>query len=131
MDPLGADAPAMLQQMLDTEYRKVFGRDIGGISTGEIVAWSLVVRSEPHRDHVPAIDTAPGKPLISARRAFDAKSRKMLDFSVINRKDMAMAGTVEGPAIIVEDETSIIVSSAFRARVVGRGHIALSRKQAE
>lgn len=130
MDAFDADAPAMLQEMLDTEYRKVFGRDIGGISTGEIVAWSLVVSSEPHADQAPAIDTAPGEPRVSTRRAFDAKSRKMLDFSVIDRKDMAMAGTIEGPAIIVEDETSIIVSSAFRARVSERGHIALTRKQA-
>lgn len=130
MEPFGADAPAMLQGLLDTEYRKVFGRDIGGISTGEIVAWSLVVSSAPHADRAPATDAAQGEPPVSDRRAFDAGSRRMMTFCVIARKDMAAVGTIDGPAIIVEDETSIIVSSAFRARAVGRGHIALSRKRA-
>ena len=120
----------MLQGLLDTEYRKVFGRDIGGISTGEIVAWSLVVSSASHADRAPATDAAQGEPPVSDRRAFDAGSRRMMTFCVIARKDMAAVGTIDGPAIIVEDETSIIVSSAFRARAVGRGHIALSRKRA-
>lgn len=129
MDPFDTHAPAMLQEMLDTEYRKVFGRDIGSISTGEIVAWSLVVSSEPHGDDAPAIALSSGEPPVSTRQAFDARSQQMMPFAVIDRKDMAMAGDVEGPAIIVEDETSIIVSSAFRARVAERGHVALSRKQ--
>ncbi len=124
---LGADAPAMLQSLFDQEYRKVFGRNVGGVATGEIVSWSVMVSSPPHPDLVepPAART---RLRSTAREVFDSVAESMKAFAVVARKDLNADQTIDGPAIIVEDETSIIVSSSFDARVLPGGDINLVRR---
>ena len=124
---LGADAPAMLQSLFDQEYRKVFGRNVGGVATGEIVSWSVMVSSPPHPDLVepPATRT---RLRSTAREVFDSVAESMKAFAVVARKDLNADQTINGPAIIVEDETSIIVSSSFDARVLPGGDINLVRR---
>ncbi len=124
-----AGASGMLQALFDREYRKVFGRNVGGVAGGEIVSWSVDVASEPFCEPDAAPFLPPdGEP--SMRQVFDTASRQLLSFAVVARQRLAPGCTLPGPAIIHEAETSIVVSSAFAARVLAHGDIELQRMAA-
>jgi N-methylhydantoinase A len=109
-------------------YRVLFGRVIDGLST-EITNWSLVVASVlPETPAVTRHDRgAPVKPM-RTRKFFDAALRSTVEAQEVARKDMKPGHAVEGPAIIVENETTTIVTSAFQAVGQGDGSLRLIRK---
>ena len=128
MTPLDDTAPSMLQALFDAEYRKVFGRDIGALAAGEIVSWSLTVSSPPHADRTPVAASAMGEAETGWRPVFDASDQAMTTYAVVIRNELGASQQLEGPVIITEDETSIIVSSTFDARVLPGGEVELMRK---
>ena len=112
----------------EAAYRTLFGRVIDGLSI-EITNWSLVVASRlPKTPSVQRFTTGtPVKPL-RTRQFFDAALRKTVDAQEVDRKAMTAGMLVEGPAIIVENETTTIVTSGFRAVGQGDGSLRLTRK---
>lgn len=112
----------------EAAYRKLFGRVIVGLGI-EITNWSLVVASL--LPETPAVVRhATGAPVTPSRKRqfFDAALRKTVDAQEVDRKDMSAGQSVEGPAIIVESETTTIVTSGFRAVGQGDGSLRLIRK---
>lgn len=112
----------------EAAYRRLFGRVIDGLAI-EITNWSLVVASvlaetSPVERHA---DGAAVKPL-RARQFFDAALRKTVDAQEVDRAAMTAGTAVEGPAIIIESETTTIVTSGFRAIGQGDGSLRLIRK---
>ena len=112
----------------EAAYRMLFGRVIEGLGI-EITNWSLVVASV-----LPATPTVerhlsgmPATPL-RVRQFFDAALRKTVDAQEVERKTMTAGQLVEGPAIIVENETTTIVTSGYRAVGQGDGSLRLIRK---
>ena len=123
-----ADA-AMILAAFDENYRTLFGRTIDGLGV-EITNWSLVVASD-----VPppaAVTRRTDGALIAAdrtRKFFDAGLRKMVDASEVTRAAMTAGQMIDGPAVIVEDETTTIVTSAYRAIGQDDGSLLLTRKE--
>ena len=123
-----ADA-AMILAVFDENYRTLFGRTIDGLGV-EITNWSLVVASD-----VPppaAVTRRTDGALIAAdrtRKFFDAGLRKMVDASEVTRAAMTAGQMIDGPAVIVEDETTTIVTSAYRAIGQDDGSLLLTRKE--
>ena len=64
------------------------------------------------------------------RRFYDAALRQTVEAGEIDRADLTPGLAVEGPAIVVEHDTSTIVTSAFRALGQGDGALRLIRKEA-
>lgn len=128
MEPLDGAAPALLQSLFDAEYLRVFGRSIGTIASGEIVSWSLVVSTAPHAGRTPALAASNGAPAARTRDVFDTTGQATKPFAVVDRRDLGAGAAVTGPAIIVEDETSIVVSSLFDAAMLPSGDVRLERK---
>ena len=62
------------------------------------------------------------------REVFDPALRRLVTADFIPRSSLAIGDSMEGPAIIVEDETSIVVSSEFAAAKLPGGEIELVRK---
>lgn len=109
-------------------YRTLFGRVIDGLGI-EITNWSLVVASVL-RDTPKVVRHISGnaaKPLRS-RQFFDAALRKLVDAQEVERSAMMAGQLIEGPAIIVESETTTIVTSGYRAVGQGDGSLRLIRK---
>ena len=69
---------------------------------------------------------AAGRP----REFYDAALRATVAAREVARADMTPGVGVDGPAVIVEDETATIVTSAFRAIGQGDGSLLLLRKEA-
>jgi len=124
----GEDAPA-LQSAFEAAYRVLFGRTIDGLAV-EITNWALNVATPV--PPVPRV-TPPSKrkPVRSTwtREIFDAGRRETLTASELPRSGMAPGDSIDGPAVITEDETTTIVTAAFRATMQPDGALLIERKE--
>ena len=125
----GADAPGVMARF-EEAYRRLFGRAITGLDA-EIVSWSLrasaPVRRPAQVETVPAMQEALAP---SRRTLFDTGVGAVSQAGVIGRDALASGMWVGGPAIIVERETTTIVSSTFDAIMQPDGCLLLRTKAA-
>ncbi len=110
-------------------YRTLFGRVIDGLAC-EITNWSLIVATV-----LPEVEAAQqyagGTPAsaIRTRQFYDAAKRRMVEAQEVARETLTPGVSVDGPAVIVEQETTTIVTSAYRVTGQGDGSLRLSRKE--
>ena len=81
-------------------------------------------------DTVPIVVHKEGEPatVTRTRRFYDAALRKTVEAQEVERDTMKPGVRVDGPAIVIENETTIIVTSAFSAIGQSDGSLCLSRK---
>ena len=104
-----------IKESFEKAYTRLFGRIIEGLSI-EITNWSLVVATKPVATKK-IKHLAEGKALREGRgrKFFDAGLRRLVDAQEVTREAMTAGVRVDGPAVIVERETSTIVTSSFYA----------------
>jgi N-methylhydantoinase A len=109
-------------------YRALYSRAIPGVDI-EVVSWALALRApveiaveapQPAQPHVP--------PPVGRRPVFDPGRGETIEVPVYRRADLRPGAQIAGPALIVEDETSTMVSPAFDASIDGYGYIELRRR---
>ena len=130
--PFGDDAPAMLADLFRDNYQRFFGRSIDALDglEIEIVTWSVKATDErPSVERCELItDGRTIEPAVF-RQAFDPAAGSMQRHAIMARDALAVGDRIMGPAVIVEDETSTVVSSSFDAVVQRDGSILLIRKE--
>ncbi|HML14691.1 MAG TPA: hypothetical protein VK456_15395, partial [Xanthobacteraceae bacterium] len=106
----------------------LYSRTIPGVDI-EVVSWALSLRA-PVELAVEAPQPAEAYvPQPSGRRPlFDPGRGETIEVAVYRRADLRPGAQIKGPALIVEDETSTVVSPAFDASVDGYGYIELQRR---
>ena len=99
----------------EATYQRLFGRIIDGLSV-EITNWSLVVASRL-AETVELVRHADGSKVSGTRirQFYDASQRQSVEAQEVARASMTSGKFIDGPAIIVEDETTTVVTSNFRA----------------
>ena len=114
---LEPDAGAFLAGF-EEDYTRLFGRPVAGMDV-EITVWSVnaTTLAEVPERVVEASTEVPGQTRDGGtrRQVFDPVSGAYHDAPVLPREEMERGVTVEGPAAIVEDETTIIVPASMRA----------------
>ncbi|HXI86742.1 MAG TPA: hypothetical protein VNH64_04755, partial [Parvularculaceae bacterium] len=123
-----AGGSSKLARAFEDAYAALYGRTIPGMAI-EALTWSLILTGP--RPELPAAPRAPRRRLRKAERArsvFDADESKALPYGVLERALLAPGDAIEGPALIVEDQTTTVVSSAFDAHVDARGNLILERR---
>ena len=120
---------AIIMVAFEKTYRKLFGRTIDGLGV-EITNWSLIVTSDV-LPPMPVTRRLDGSLIVSdrSRQFFDVSLREMVDASEVTRAAMTPGQMVNGPAVIVENETTTIVTSAYRAIGQDDGSLLLTRKE--
>ncbi|MEP2921436.1 MAG: hydantoinase/oxoprolinase family protein [Sulfitobacter sp.] len=119
---------AEILSAFEAAYQTLFGRVIDALSI-EITNWSLVVASVlPETQIVQRHDTGALAATLRTRQFFDAALRKTVDAQEVDRAAMTAGQCVDGPAIIIENETTTIVTSGYRAIGQGDGSLRLIRK---
>ena len=114
----------------EAAYRLLFGRTIDGLEA-EITNWSLVIASKrPDPKRVERATSGPEAPVRSVRTFYDAALRQIVEAKEVARLDMKAEQSIAGPAMIVEDETTTIVTSSFQAIAQHDGSLRLTRKAA-
>jgi N-methylhydantoinase A len=122
------DAAALLAAF-EEAYRRLYSRVIPGVEV-EVLSWVLLL-SAPAPEEGGALPGEPpeSRPAPARRRAvFDADSGDFVEVAIHERAALAPGAIVPGPAIIVEDETSTVVSRHFDARIDRFGYIELRRR---
>ena len=125
-----AEDAKMLREGFEDAYRRYFSRVIDGLDI-EIVNWSVSVSSPPRPGK--AVDRARmnvAAATIGSRDIFDGGCRARLSYKIVARSDMRPGDHVSGPGVIIEDQTSTIITSTFDAIMQADGSILLLRKQA-
>ena len=109
-------------------YRTLFGRIIEGLAT-EITNWSLIVSTMPPQAQPVEQDrTGSAAKPIRTRRFYDAAKRGMVTAQEIARESLTPGIALDSPAIVVEHETTTIVTSTYKVVGQGDGSLLLLRK---
>ena len=114
-----------------TAYRRLYSRVIPGVEI-EILSW-VVALSAPAEGALAGAAERTAERAEAARRGarvFDPDSGEFVDVPIYERADLAPGARIRGPAVIVEDETSTVVSPLFDARIDRFGYIELTRREA-
>jgi N-methylhydantoinase A len=124
---LTSSAIETLTQRFDEAYRGLYGRVIPNMAL-EIMSWAVTVSTQVQR--APQATTLPAQAAeaVSTRKMFDPKVAKWLNVPVYDRSSMPPGGRVEGPALIVEDQTTVVVTSDFDGSVNSLGYIVLDKR---
>ncbi|ARM92120.1 hydantoinase A/oxoprolinase protein (plasmid) [Rhizobium sp. CIAT894] len=124
-DAASADGIASAFQ---AEYERFFGRAIEGLDV-EIVSWSVKAASPlPPVARVASIAEGGTVSPRQRRRLFEAAQGAYLDAGIHERQDLKPGDVVAGPAVIVERETSSVLTSSFKAIVQNDGCLLVTRQ---
>jgi N-methylhydantoinase A len=124
-DPRKKHDAAWGRAIFEDAYEKLYSLRLPEVDV-EIVSWRLVATGPVvSRDSKVALQSAPAKPHGKRSARFGAKD---IETPVYARKDLAKGQTLEGPAIIEERETTIIILPGWRARVDASGCIMASKE---
>jgi N-methylhydantoinase A len=124
-----AQDSAELHAAFERAYRTLYSRVIPGVEI-EVLSWVLLLSGpvpaidEGERAAAPRSEPAPAR----RRRVFDPESGAFVEVAIHERADLVPGAVIPGPAVIVEDETSTVVSPAFEAKIDARGYIELNRR---
>ncbi|WP_299427145.1 hydantoinase/oxoprolinase family protein [uncultured Shimia sp.] len=105
------DAPTFLR-LFESDYKALFGRAVEGMEV-EITVWS--VNAYTAQDAAtPLADTGTLTPLgpTMTRPLFDPALAQTVDAAVIARADLPTSHIAQGPAVVTEDETTVVVPAS-------------------
>ncbi len=129
-EKLGAGDVATLQKAYDDEYQALYNRLVPD-SDVEVMSWAVTVTTAADRTAAPtreaaAHDAAPA----GTRQVFDTTAGKVVEVPIYERAGLAAGARIAGPAILVEDETSTVVTGGFDALINDLGYIELLARDA-
>ena len=122
------DAQAYLV-LFEAEYAKLFGRTVEGMEA-EITVWSVNAKTAAAVIH-PAGPAGPARDAVPMghRPLFDPALGRLTDAAVVPRRDFAPGTMIAGPAVVTEDETTVIVPSSRVLTALADGCLDLHVKQ--
>jgi N-methylhydantoinase A len=126
-DLADADGPGLRRAFAET-YERLYGRSISHLDI-EVLVWSLTLST--------TVSDPPAAPPVAARivagangtrRVFDPAAQSWTEAPIHERSRLAPGDTIEGPAIVVEDQTTTIVPAGMTLQVNGLGYLDLTAK---
>jgi len=127
--PYRDEDASILRNAFEQAYRRLYSRVIPGVEV-EVLSWVLLL-SAP----VPA-ETAAAMPVpvsyspepARVRPVFDPETGEFVEVAIHERRNLRPGAFIPGPAVIVEDETSTVVTRLFEAGIDAFGYIELGRR---
>ncbi|SMX41864.1 hydantoinase/oxoprolinase family protein [Maliponia aquimaris] len=118
-----ADAPdaASFRTRFETEYTALFGRTVEGMEP-EITVWS--VNAFTRRDaaeKAPPVTPTGSVTAPAQRDLFDPALGRRVTAAVVARDALPPGASVDGPALITEDETTVVVPSSREVLTLADG----------
>jgi N-methylhydantoinase A len=124
---LHGESAADLERRFVADYEQQFGRRIPGLDV-EILSWSLRLATAGA-----GIELCPAAPAdLPAKPAdhvavIDPATGALERIALYNRSELMPGSTIAGPALIVEDETTTMVTKSFIARIDALGGVVMTR----
>ena len=118
-------------KLFEADYSALFGRTVDGMDV-EITVWSVNATTPPEQVAQIALASDKGAATVAGQHAlFDPALAAVTDALVVLRDDMETGQTVQGPAVVTEDETTIIVPSSRQVTAQPDGTIDMTTKGAQ
>ena len=118
---------ARLKRLFDAAYKALYGRIVPNMDV-EIMSWSVTVSTRLGRavkaKPVPRRTIKPG----ARRRLFEPKLARWQNVPVHDRNALVAGARIAGPALIVEDQTTVVVTADFDASIDSLGRIVLDKR---
>lgn len=127
---LTASTIPALARRFDDAYRTLYGRVIPNMAV-EIMSWSVTVSTRVKRAPQARAMSRNTAKAASSRRMFEPRLARWRNVAVYERSSMRPGARVQGPALIVEDQTTVVVTSGFDASVNSLGYIVLDKHGAK
>ena len=111
-DQATAPDAATFQSLFEADYASLFGRTVTGMDI-EITVWA--VNATTASAAATALPSTPEGAAVTGhatRALFDPALARVMDAQVVPRAALMPGDTVTGPALITEDETTIVVPSS-------------------
>jgi N-methylhydantoinase A len=120
---------AKIIELFEQAYRRLYSRPIPGVEI-EILSWVLSLSAPSHGELAAVASEKASEPKPRAKRqVFDPASGAFIDTPIYSRAELASGARIQGPAIVAEDDTSTVVSSAFEAKIDRFGYIEITRRE--
>ena len=128
---LAAREAALLARRFTQAYHALYGRAIPNLGI-EIMSWSVTVspRSKP-AGHVCGRLRRTAARSAGRRRLFEVTQGRPREVRVHERAQLAAGAMVKGPALITEDQTTIVVTADFDAHVNSLGYVVLEQRRSK
>ena len=128
---LGLDAEAVLLAAFEAEYHRLYERTIPNLDV-EILTWVLLVSTERAPAAALATDTGAAASgalpaPIGQRPLVDTATGTQVTAPVYAREALQPGMRVTGPAVILEQDTTTVISARFSARIHALGYIILEQ----
>jgi N-methylhydantoinase A len=122
------DDAATLRALFEDAYRRLYHRIIPGVEV-EVLSWVLLLSAPPPTEPAPPPPAPPAYTPAPARHraVFDPELGEFVAIGIHERQQLKPGARIPGPAVIVEDETSTVVTRLFTARIDAFGYIELAR----
>lgn len=130
VDLRGAGAAEQLGLRFEASYAAQFGRAIPGMDA-EILTFALTLSGPKKPAAALGRANAVSMSATVRRRVFDPHLAVETDYAVFERTALAPGAAMAGPALVVEDQTTTVVTAAFDAQVDGAGNLILTRRNAQ
>lgn len=123
------DDQDMIESAFRERYAQYFGRAVEGPQI-EFVTWSVKAHDvRPAPEKIALNSDGQNFCPVHSRPVFDPEQGRELDTAIVERDTLSAGSKVNGPAIIVERETSTVITSPFDAVIQIDGTILLVRKE--
>jgi N-methylhydantoinase A len=128
---LRASLGTTIRSSFDRLYRQQYGRTVPNVDV-EIINWAFIAAtpgttvtavSAPRRKREPSADRR--------RKIYWGQMRKSLDVPCYQREALLPGDFISGPALIIESQTTTLVSPAFDAALDRVGNIVLTSKSSK
>jgi len=128
---LTGDDAATLKAAFDAAYEAFYGRIIPTMEV-EVLTWSVTVSAPAAPPTaLEGVDPVPAPTTSDERALFDPDRAEYAQVPVYRHDALEPGMRVAGPALIVEDQTTTVVSRHFDAWMDAAGHLDLWRKPVE
>lgn len=119
---------AMFQALFEADYTVLFGRPVDGMDV-EVTVWA-VNATTPSSRVIPVnqLEVRSDAAFVGSRAVFDPASGESLETSIVVRNDLKPGSGISGPAVITEDETTIVVPPSRRVVAQPDGCIDMTAK---
>jgi N-methylhydantoinase A len=132
--PFTAADVDLLRDSFQSNYARFFGRAIDGLDGLEIEIVTFSVKAQDSRPAPMRHELTLGRTGVGAsvsRPVFDPARGVALPTAIVERTSLAPGARLSGPAVVVERETSTVVTSPFDVVMQDDGSLLLVRKGAQ
>ena len=123
--PLDAAALRVLRATYEARYEAQFGQRMGDVPL-ELLTWQVQVgTADAAEARAAAAAPRPASAATGRRAVFDPTEGRLLDVPTYDRPGLQPGMALDGPALVVEPQTTTWVPGGWRCSVVAGGHLLL------